>query len=58
MTFTPASDGSATEIHYRADFEFGPLISLVAPIVVKPKLNKLADETMAQLERTLLNLPA
>ena len=58
MTFTPASDGTATEIHYRADFEFGALISLVAPIFVKPKLNKLADETVEQLQRTLLNLPA
>jgi len=58
MTFAPASDGTATEIHYRADFEFGALISLVAPIFVKPKLNKLADETVEQLQRTLMNLPA
>jgi carbon monoxide dehydrogenase subunit G len=57
MTFAPVSDGTATEIHYRADFEFGRLVSLVAPIFVKPKLNKLADETVEQLQRTLAALP-
>jgi carbon monoxide dehydrogenase subunit G len=57
MTFEPAADGTATEIHYRADFEFGRLVSLVAPLFVKPKLNKLADETVEQLQRTLANLP-
>jgi carbon monoxide dehydrogenase subunit G len=57
MTFTPASDGTATEIHYRADFEFGRLVSLVGPLFVKPKLNRLADETVEQLQRTLANLP-
>jgi carbon monoxide dehydrogenase subunit G len=51
MTFT--SSGGATEIHYRADFEFGRLVSLVAPLVVRPKLEKLADETVAQLQRSL-----
>jgi len=57
MTFTSASDATATEIHYRADFEFGRLVSLVAPLFVKPKLNKLADETVDQLQRTLAGLP-
>ena len=58
LTFAPAGDGASTEIHYRADFEFGFLISLVAPLVVKPKLDKLADETVEQLSRTLEGLPA
>ena len=57
MTFTPAADGTATEIHYRADFDFGRLLNLVAPPVIKPKLNKLADETVEQLQRTLAGLP-
>jgi carbon monoxide dehydrogenase subunit G len=57
MTFTPASDASATEIHYRADFEFSGLARFVAPLVVKPKLNKLADETVEQIQRTLASLP-
>ena len=56
MTFAPAADGTATEIHYRADFEFGTLVSLVAPLVVKPKLDKLADETVEQLRAALLKL--
>ena len=56
MTFTRASDGTATEIHYRADFDFGRLVNLVAPLLVKPKLNRLADETVEQLRRTLANL--
>jgi carbon monoxide dehydrogenase subunit G len=51
MTFTAAGEG--TEIHYRADFDFGPLVNLVAPLFVKPKLEKLADETVAQVQRTL-----
>ena len=56
LTFTPSGDGTSTQIHYRADFEFGFLISLVAPLVVKPKLDKLADDTVEQMSRTLENL--
>jgi carbon monoxide dehydrogenase subunit G len=51
LTFTPV--GESTEIHYRADFEFGRLVNLVAPLFVKPKLEKLADETVEQIQRTL-----
>jgi carbon monoxide dehydrogenase subunit G len=54
LTLSPAGDG--TEIHYRADFEFTFPVSLVAPLVVKPKLGGIADETVAQLQRTLENL--
>ena len=54
MTFT--SVGVGTRIHYRADFDFGLLLNLVAPLVLRRKLDQVADETMAQLEKTLLNL--
>jgi carbon monoxide dehydrogenase subunit G len=53
LTFSPTGDGPSTQVHYRADFEFGFPISLVAPLVVKPKLDKLADETVEQLSRML-----
>lgn len=56
MTFTPVADGS-TEIHYRADFHFGPVLNpvlnVVAPVFVRPGLSKLADETVDRLERAL-----
>jgi carbon monoxide dehydrogenase subunit G len=53
LTFAPAQGG--TEVHYRADFEFKGLVRLVAPLVVKPKLDELADDTVAQLMRSLEN---
>ncbi|GAB3249603.1 SRPBCC family protein [Nocardioides dilutus] len=53
LTFAPVGDGGSTQVHYRADFEFAFPVSLVAPLVVKPKLAGLADETVAQLTRTL-----
>ena len=53
MTFT--ADGDGTRIHYRADFDFGRLVNLVAPLVLRRKLDQVADETMAQLEKTLLD---
>ena len=55
-TMTFSSIGGGTEIHYRADFDFGRLLNLVAPLFLKRKLDKLADETVAQLEKALLNL--
>jgi carbon monoxide dehydrogenase subunit G len=58
MTFASVADGTATEIHYRADFDLGRILNLVAPPFMKPKLNKLADETVEQLQRTLSDLPA
>ena len=51
MTFRQAGD--ETQVHYRADFDFGRLLNLVAPLFVRPKLEKLADETVAQLQRVL-----
>ena len=58
LTFSPAGGGtSSTEVHYRADFDFTFPVSLVAPLVVKPKLGGIADETVAQMKRTLEELP-
>lgn len=51
MTFT--RDGDRTRIHYRADFEFRFPINLVAPLFIRGKLEKLADETVEQIARTL-----
>lgn len=51
MTFT--RDGDRTQIRYRADFEFHGIIKYVAPLVVKPKLSALADETVEQIRRAL-----
>ena len=51
MTFTP--DGDRTQIHYRADFEFHGIIKFVAPLVVKGKLDNLADETVDQIRAAL-----
>lgn len=51
MTLT--RDGERTQIHYRADFEFHGIIKYVAPLVVKGKLDSLADETVEQIRKTL-----
>lgn len=51
MTFT--SDGAGTSIHYRADFDFGTLGNLVAPLLLRRKLEQLADRTVDQLRRAL-----
>lgn len=57
LTFTRGADEGSTEVHYRADFEFTFPASLVAPLVVRPRLGRLADDTVAQMTRTLENLP-
>jgi carbon monoxide dehydrogenase subunit G len=57
LTFSPADGGVATQVHYRADFEFSFPVSLVAPLLVRPRLATLADETVDQMSRTLENLP-
>jgi len=51
MTFT--RDGDRTQIRYRADFQFRGAVRFVAPLVVKPKLDALADETIEQIRSTL-----
>lgn len=45
----------ATEIHYRAEFEFSSrAVRLLAPLVLGRKLERLADETVEQLTAALL----
>ncbi len=51
MTFT--RDGERTQIHYRADFTFHGIAKFAAPLVVKPKLSALADETVEQIRHAL-----
>jgi carbon monoxide dehydrogenase subunit G len=51
LTFT--RDGARTQIHYRADFTFHGVAKYVAPLVVKRKLEPLADETVEQIRRSL-----
>lgn len=51
LTFTAA--GAGTSIHYRADFVFSTLVNLVAPVLLRRKLERLADETVEQLRRAL-----
>jgi len=52
MTFTPDPAGG-TSIHYRADFEFSPLLRFIAPLLIRGKLDRLADETTEQIKRSL-----
>lgn len=53
LRFAHGSDTATTVIHYRAEFEFTFPLNLIAPLVVKPKLDALADETVEQLSRIL-----
>ena len=52
LGFSPAP-GGGTSIHYRADFDFGFLGNLVVPLVIRRKLDKVADETIEQMRRAL-----
>lgn len=51
LTF--ARENDRTQIHYKAVFSFPFPVNLVAPILVRKPLEKLADETIAQIRRTL-----
>ena len=55
MSFAPAADGTSTQITYRAEFAFAFPINLVAPLVMRSKLETLADEVVEQIEKSLLN---
>jgi carbon monoxide dehydrogenase subunit G len=55
MSFVPSADGAGTQITYRADFQFVFPLNLVAPLVLRGKLDKLADETVEQIEKSLLD---
>ena len=50
LTFVPDAEG--THIHYQADFDFGRFARLVAP-AFRSRLERLADDTIAQIQRTL-----
>ncbi len=52
-TMSFAAAGASTSITYRADFEFPFPVSVLAPLVVRRKLEKLADDTVAQITRSL-----
>jgi carbon monoxide dehydrogenase subunit G len=51
MTFTP--EGGGTSIHYRADFDFGRVGNLVFPLLIRGRIERLADDTAAQIQETL-----
>lgn len=55
MSLSPAGSGGSagTTVHYRADFDFGLLGNLVVPLVIRRKLDKVADETVEQMKRAL-----
>ena len=52
MTFEPTGDGG-TRIHYRADFTFHGVLKHLAPVLVRRRIDDVADETVAQIVRTL-----
>lgn len=52
-TMTFAREGERTQIQYRADFAFHGLVKFIAPLIVKPKLSSLADETIEQITQAL-----
>jgi carbon monoxide dehydrogenase subunit G len=51
LTFT--RDGNRTQIHYRAVFDFPFPVSVLAPVLARRPLEKLADETVEQMRATL-----
>lgn len=55
MTFTPddSVEGGGTQVHYRAQFEFPFLLHALAPLVLKRPIERLADETIEQIQRAL-----
>jgi len=52
MTFTPTAEGG-TSIHYRADFTFHGVLKHLAPLVVRRKIDDVADDTVARIATTL-----
>ena len=52
LTFVSQSDGR-TQITYRAEFDFGFPLSVLAPVLLRSKLTQLADETVEQIRRSL-----
>ena len=52
MTFTPTAEGGTT-IHYRADFTFHGVLKHLAPLVVRRKIDDVADDTVTRIATTL-----
>jgi len=51
LTMTREND--RTQIHHKAVFSFPFPVNVVAPVLVRKPLEKLADETVEQIKRTL-----
>ena len=51
MTFT--RDGDRTQIRYRADFQFRGVVKYLAPLVLRRRLDALADETIEHIRTSL-----
>jgi carbon monoxide dehydrogenase subunit G len=56
MTFT--RDGDRTQIRYRADFQFRGVVKYLAPLVLRRRLDGLADETIEHIRTSLERPPA
>jgi carbon monoxide dehydrogenase subunit G len=52
-TLTLVAEGAGTRMTYHAEFDFGRVGNLVAPLLIRRKLEKVADEVMEQLQQTL-----
>lgn len=52
MSFTPVDD-TATQVHYRAQFDFPFPLHQLAPLVLRRRLDGLADETVESIRRAL-----
>jgi hypothetical protein len=50
-TFT--RDGDHTQLHDRAIFDFPIPVDMIAPMLARPPLEKLADETAEEIRETL-----
>ncbi|VXA95685.1 SRPBCC family protein [Nocardioides sp. AX2bis] len=47
------ADGGGTAVHYRATFDFSFPLKLVVPLVIRRRVEALADETVEQIRRSL-----
>lgn len=54
LTVGPAPGGHGSRVHYRATFDFGRLGNAVFPLLVRRRVEALADETIGQLCRALV----
>jgi carbon monoxide dehydrogenase subunit G len=47
------ADGTGTAVRYRATFDFSFPMKLVVPLVIRRRVEALADETVEQIQRSL-----